>query len=126
MALSGREDPRRVGILRRGHGSQPALLLCLSFGGVSFLEVLLCSILLFIYVHVLVIATLAASTLVSEIMALPLVIGAFLASAALGLAPLGPHPLSLTPHRRSWGCSIKSSSELWACLGGACWEVFED
>ncbi len=77
--------------------SLPYFLLCLSFGGVSLEEVVLCLTVLFLYVHVLAIATLAASTLFSEWAALPVIILLFGFSAFAGLFPFSPHPLGVTP-----------------------------
>ena len=78
--------------------SLPYFILCLSFGAVSFWEVILCATMLFVYIHVLVVVYLAISTLLSEIVALPLVIGVFFAAAIFGLEHLSPNPIGgMTP-----------------------------
>ena len=78
--------------------SLPYFILCLSFGGVFFWEVLLCTFILLVYVQVLVIVYLAFTTFLSEIIALPLVIGLFGAAGVFGLLHVSPNPIGgITP-----------------------------
>jgi hypothetical protein len=91
--------------------SLPYFILCLSFGGVSFWEVFLCTVMLFVYVHVLVVIYLAFTTVLSEILALPLVIGLFGIAAAIGLAHLSPNPIGdLTPTGTIMGMLYQDTS----------------
>ncbi len=75
----------------------PYLFFCISLGGVSPVEVLICLAMLFVYVQVLVTVSLVASLHFSELVSFPLVVGGFTASAFLGLLPISPLPLHFTP-----------------------------
>jgi len=91
--------------------SLPYFILCLSFGGVFFWEVLLCTFILLVYVQVLVIVYLAFTTFLSEIIALPLVIGLFGAAGVFGLLHVSPNPIGgITPVSTIMGMLYEDTS----------------